>query len=175
MARTTPVNAGYTVVNGITTGSHPQRADTWLEYKITIGTSNITLNAKVYMARVEGESSSTEGPNGSGTITANGTTKKTEGKSYSFKTTTPNLFAESTFTFPLSTTSIILSGTSKTASQFISGGAIDQVTIQVYGNAVARIFVAGEWKNATPYIFTNGEWKMVTPYVFSNGEWKRGS
>lgn len=175
MARTTPVNAGYTIVNGVTTGSHPQRADTWLEYKITIGTSNITLDAKVYMARVEGESSSTEGPNGSGTITANGTTKNTAGKSYNFNTTTPNLFAESTFTFPLSTTSIILSGTAKTASNYISGGAIDRVTIQIYGNAIARISDNGEMKNAIPYVAINNEFKMLVPHIRSNGEWKRSS
>lgn len=175
MARTTPVNAGYTVVNGITTGTNAVRVDTWLEYKVTVGSSNITLNAKVYAARKENYSSSTAGATGTGETTANGTRKNHTNVKYDFSTTTPNLMSNDTYTFPLSTSSITLSGKWGSPSSYLSGGSIDQFTIQVYGNAIARIFVSGEWKNATPYIFTNGEWKMVTPYVFSNGEWKRGS
>lgn len=38
MARTTPVNSGYSIINGSVTGSNGSKVDTWIEWKVT-GTS----------------------------------------------------------------------------------------------------------------------------------------
>lgn len=38
MARTTPVNSGYSIINGSVTGSNGSKIDTWVEWKVT-GTS----------------------------------------------------------------------------------------------------------------------------------------
>ena len=38
MARTTPVNEGYSIINGSVTGSNGSKVDTWIEWKVT-GTS----------------------------------------------------------------------------------------------------------------------------------------
>lgn len=38
MARTTPVNSGYSIINGSVTGSNGSKIDTWIEWKVT-GTS----------------------------------------------------------------------------------------------------------------------------------------
>ena len=35
MARNTPVNQGFTIVNGTTTGKNAAFVDVWLEYKVT--------------------------------------------------------------------------------------------------------------------------------------------
>ena len=35
MAVSTPVNTGYTIINGTTTGSNGSKVNTWIEYKVT--------------------------------------------------------------------------------------------------------------------------------------------
>lgn len=50
MARTTPVNEGYSIINGSVTGSNGSKIDTWIEWKVT-GTSvaNNTSNVRIIL------------------------------------------------------------------------------------------------------------------------------
>ncbi len=51
MARTTPVNAGYTIINGTTRGTNVTQVDTWVEYKVTaqsIANNTSTVRAILY-------------------------------------------------------------------------------------------------------------------------------
>ena len=50
MARTTPVNSGYSIINGSVTGSNGSKIDTWIEWKVT-GTSvaNNTSNVRIIL------------------------------------------------------------------------------------------------------------------------------
>lgn len=50
MARTTPVNEGYSIINGSVTGSNGSKIDTWVEWKVT-GTSvaNNTSNVRIIL------------------------------------------------------------------------------------------------------------------------------
>ena len=34
MARTTPVHSGYTIINGVGSGTNGGRIDVWVEYKL---------------------------------------------------------------------------------------------------------------------------------------------
>lgn len=50
MAQTTPINAGYTIINGTTSGSNGSKVNTWIEYKVTAqSTTNNTSTLDVYL------------------------------------------------------------------------------------------------------------------------------
>lgn len=50
MARTTPVNSGYSIINGSVTGSNGSRIDTWIEWKvISTSVANNTSNVRMIL------------------------------------------------------------------------------------------------------------------------------
>lgn len=62
MARTTPVNSGYTIINGAGTGTNGDRIDVWVEYKAedqSISGNYTTLIAYFYAALKSDQASST--------------------------------------------------------------------------------------------------------------------
>ena len=61
MARTTPVNSGYTIINGSTTGTNSSKVDTWLEYKVLAQSAqNNTSTIRVVLYSQSTVSSSTK-------------------------------------------------------------------------------------------------------------------
>lgn len=130
MARTTPVNAGYTIINGTGTGSNGNRIDVWLEYKVTSqsvvdNTSQIT--AVFYAALRSGYASQTWGSSGrSSTVTIDGSAASFSG-GYDFRTTAVNALGSQTRTIAHSadgSRQITLSGSFTTRSTYISGGSV---------------------------------------------------
>lgn len=50
MARTTPVNSGYSIINGSVTGSNGSKIDTWVEWKVTsTSVANNTSNVRIIL------------------------------------------------------------------------------------------------------------------------------
>ena len=50
MARTTPVNEGYSIINGSVTGSNGSKIDTWVEWKVTsTSVANNTSNVRIIL------------------------------------------------------------------------------------------------------------------------------
>lgn len=67
MARTTPINSGYTIVSGTGTGTYGSRIDVWVEYKVisqSVETNTSNIRAYFYAALKSGQSASTENDEG---------------------------------------------------------------------------------------------------------------
>ena len=63
MARTTPVNAGYTIINGAGTGSNGTRIDVWMEYLLgqqSVAGNYTPITVYFYAALRPGYSSTTK-------------------------------------------------------------------------------------------------------------------
>lgn len=75
MAYTKPINSGYTVIQGVTTGDNSDAVETWLEWKETgYNVENNTSDVKVYLySGVTGSSGTYGGNGGKSWITINGT------------------------------------------------------------------------------------------------------
>lgn len=62
MARSTPINSGYSVVSGTGTGTNGDRIDVWVEYKVisqSVVNNTSTIRAYFYAALKTGSSAST--------------------------------------------------------------------------------------------------------------------
>lgn len=175
MARTTPVNAGYTIINGTTTGSNASRVNTWVEYKVTGNKLHVLLYAQ---ANWDSGTSTGGAKKNFGYCQMNGGTKQYLNTDYDFGylpgTSTPriNKFADHTFNIPEGTETVKIYAYYKTDSSFISVGQISETTIKVSADGTVQIFVNGGWQKAIPYVFDNGGWKKAKPYLFVSNEWK---
>ena len=142
MARTTPVNSGYSIINGAGTGSNGSYIDVWLEYKVT--SQNIAGNYSVvdvwfYAGLKPGQSSKTQYVDGrSSKLTVNGTAVNASG-GYNFTNTSPNFFGRNTQTVYHNadgSKQISLSGSFTTRSTYISGGNVSgTITLQTIPRA----------------------------------------
>lgn len=149
MARTSPVNPGYTIINGTGTGINANRIDVWVEY--LLGSPNISENctpvsACFYTALAEGYQSGTSLDNGldsalkvdglAGTGVTNG--------AYSFLTQDQiNFLGSFSGNIPHNadgTKTLSIQGSFTTASIYISGGS---VSASVELPAIARAATLG--------------------------------
>ena len=132
MARTTPVNAGYTIINGTGTGSHGSRIDVWMEYKVIsqdIPSNGTVLDVRFYTARVASASSNTKYDSGmNSTITVNGVAGTgVKNAAYDFSTTKVHDLGSwygAIYHDADGSKSVSVSGSFTTRSSYISGGNI---------------------------------------------------
>ena len=133
MARSTPINSGYKIINGICTGINAKRVDVWVEYKI--GSKNAAGNytpftAYFYAALKPGYETATSYDSGLySTFTVDGTagTAVTDGP-YDFRTVDAiNLlgsFSKNITHNSDGKKTVEISGSFTTKSEYISGGNI---------------------------------------------------
>ncbi len=133
MARVTPINSGYTIINGVGTGSNGDRIDVWVEYKVTgqnIATNTSDLSVFFYAALRPGESSNTSYDSGLySSLTVNGVAGVgvTNGP-YDFRSSA-NIHTLGTYSGTIThnddgTKTISISGSFTTRSTYISGGNV---------------------------------------------------
>ena len=131
MARTTPVNSGYTIINGSTTGTNGSKVDTWLEYKVLAQSAqDNTSKIRVVLYSQSTVSSSTkwEIPENFGYVGYNNANKQYLSTTYDFSDNKINKFGDYTFTIEHNadgTKTITLQGAWNTShSTYISGGSV---------------------------------------------------
>lgn len=191
MARTTPVHAGYTILNGAGTGANGNRIDVWVEYKL--GTQSVTgnytpISAYFYAALNPSYTSSTSyasGLNSSFTVDGKAGTAVSNG-AYDFSSAAKvNLlgsFSGNIAHGADGTKSVRFLGSFTTVSSYISGGSIDK-TVSLPAIARASSVTAQgatlgsaccvSWTPASAgYSFTLGfslgDWKMTTGRLSPN-------
>jgi len=145
MARTTPVNSGYTIINGTATGSNASHVDCWLEYKIT--SQDVTNNFSVidvYLYSASTDSSSTKWTTAEnfGYVGYNNGNKAYRSTTYDFSNKKVNCFGHSSFSVSHNadgTKTITLQGAWSTShSSYISGGSVSaSVTLTTIPRATA--------------------------------------
>lgn len=151
MARVNPVNTGYTIINGVSSGINAKYVDTWVEWKLT-GNS---LNVKFYSAwNTTSKSSSTAGnKTATANIWINGNKQAFTGKSYDYSSLTPNEIFNHTTTLP-STDSFTIRADYTTPSTYISGGTIAQQTVVPSAKEISQLIVVNNQTNTTEtYLF----------------------
>lgn len=134
MARTTPVNAGYTIINGSTSGSNGYRTDTWIEYKVvsqSITNNTSTVHAFLYSAATFSSTTQYTTPAEYGYVGYDNGNKQYLSTAYDFRNYRVNKFAEYTYTIAHNSDgkkSITLQGAWNTShSSYISGGNVSGV------------------------------------------------
>lgn len=131
MARTTPVNSGYNIINGTTTGSNGSKVDTWLEWKVTSQSiANNTSNVRIVLYSAATTSSSTkwEAHENFGYVGYNNGNKQYLNTTYNFSNYNVNKFGDYTYTITHNTDgtkTLTLQGSWSTShSSYISGGSV---------------------------------------------------
>lgn len=187
MARVTPVNAGYTIINGSGTGTNGNRIDVWMEYKL--GTQSIAGNytpvtVYFYAALSPGYQSNTaldRGLNSSLIVDGKAGTGVSNG-AYSFESVN-NINVLGSFIGNIAhaedgTQTIKISGSFTTLSDYISGGNVPEFTINL--PAIPR---ASDIDSASDVTLGNKCSVKFTPKAallrfkleFSCGEWSATS
>ncbi len=130
MARTTPVNSGYTIINGSTTGSNGSKVDTWLEYKVTsqsVANNTSTVRVVLYSAATFSSSTKWESASQFGYVGYNNGNKFYLSTTYNFANYAVNKFGDHTYTIQHNsdgTKTVTLQGSWSTShSTYISGGS----------------------------------------------------
>lgn len=100
MAVTTPVNSGYTIINGSTQGSNGSKVNTWLEYKSTqnISANTSTIDVYFYSQATQNLSTEHDVTREFGYVAVDGTTRYKSLAGYSFKNKQRIEWAHSSFT-----------------------------------------------------------------------------
>lgn len=137
MARTTPVNSGYNIINGTTTGSNGSKVDTWLEWAITgqsVTNNTSTVRVVLYSAATISSSTKWEVASNFGYVGYDNGNKQYLSTTYDFSNKQVNKFGDYTYTIAHSsdgTKTVTLQGAWSTShSSYISGGsASGQVTL----------------------------------------------
>lgn len=134
--RSTPINSGYTIINGSSIGKNDDRFDVWAEYKVTaqsIANNTSTVNAYFYAALKSGESSDTRlnhGLNSEFSVGGKSGTIVTDG-AYDFRSPSDinvlGSFSGSIAHNANGTKSITISGKFETESEWISGGTLSKM------------------------------------------------
>lgn len=133
MARTTPVHAGYTIINGAGTGTNGNRIDVWAEYRIT-GQDSVkntsALSVYFYAALNSFYTSTTQNQTGLNSALQVGGMAGTgvQAGAYDFTSASKiNLLGSFTGSIPHNidgSKTISVSGSFSTKSTYISGGAV---------------------------------------------------
>lgn len=185
MARSTPVNSGYTIINGSGTGPNGSRIDVWIEYKI--GTQDIAnnrtyVNVEFYACLRSGQSSGTWGSSGrSATLTVDGTGTSSSG-GYDFRSTSYadrnhyGSFAGWIVHSADGTKSLSVSGTFSTPSSWITGGNVSgTIALPTIPRGMCRVRMGGVWRSpTTTYVRVAGVWRQGQVWVRAGGTWRRG-
>ena len=133
MARTTPVNSGYTIIQGVTRGTNVSEVDTWIEYKVT--SQSIANNTSTIRVILYSQARRTASTKQEGTARQYGYVQIDDGTKY-YLTTTFNFenhavckFADHTFTVTHNTNgtkTITISGDfdiSAYVGKYLTGGS----------------------------------------------------
>ena len=131
MARIDPVNSGYTIINGSTTGSNGANVDTWLEYKVlSQSVANNTSKVRVVLYSQSRVSSSTKwtAAEDFGYVGYNNSNRQYLSTTYDFSNYRINKFGDYTFTIAHDASgskTVTLQGAWSTShSTYISGGSV---------------------------------------------------
>lgn len=132
MAVSTPVNTGYTIINGTTTGSNGSKVNTWIEYKVTsqdVVANTSTIRVILYSQATWDSGTGHEVTKEYGYVNIDSSQQKysmTGG--YDFGNKKLNKFADHTFTVTHGTdgkkTVTIGGAWSDNWSRYISGGSV---------------------------------------------------
>lgn len=130
MARSTPVNAGYTIINGTATGSNGSRVDVWIEYKVItqdILANTSTLRVILYAAATFSSTTKYEIAANYGYVGYDNSNKQYLSTTYDFSGYQINKFGDYTYTITHNnngTKSVAIQGAFTTRSSYISGGNV---------------------------------------------------
>lgn len=131
MARTIPVNDGYSIINGTTTGSNGANVDTWLEYKVlSQSAQNNTSTVRVILYSQSRISSSTKWTAAEkfGYVGYDNSNRQYLSTTYDFSDYKVNKFGDYTFTIVHGSggaKTVTLQGAWSTShSTYISGGSV---------------------------------------------------
>lgn len=132
MARTTPVNEGYSIILGTTSGTNGGTTDTWIEWKVTsqsVANNTSTIRAILYSQNTAGKTSSYDGTAQYGWVSYdNGTKQWLTIDGYDYANQHINKFADHTWTITHNsdgTKTISLQGQFTTRSSWITGGSVN--------------------------------------------------
>ncbi len=182
MARTTPVNSGYTIINGQGTGANGNRIDVWVEYKVGAGNvvSNSTpFTAYFYTALNPSYTSTTENTAGlNSTFRVDGKTGTgvTNG-AYNFTSSSKvNFLGSYSGNIPHGadgSKSVSIVGSFTTLSSYISGGNISATTaLPKIDRGLVSIDTGSKIVKAIPYVDTGSGWKQAAAYVDNGSAFK---
>lgn len=192
MARVTPVNAGYTIINGSGTGINGNRIDVWMEYQL--GEQNIVENytpitVYFYAALADGKQSNTEqdyGMDSALKVDGNPGVGKTNKGYYFTKPNYVNDLGSFTGNIPHNadgTKTLTLEGSFTTRSSYISGGAvsaqvelpaiakasdIDSALDVTLGNKCSVKFTPKAASFRFKLEFSCGEWAVISDLIHPN-------
>ena len=198
MARTTPINSGYTVVDtGVGTGTNGDRIDVWVEYRIgeTNAAENYTpFTAYFYAALKADQSAATaldyglastftvDGNAGSAwanigydftkpgepCVVSTGVDENGVTKNYLGK------FSGNIAHDEEGKKSVTITGGFTTQSSYISGGNIE-ITIAMPDIARGAVYIydGTSFGKYALYVYNGTEWERYAPYVYADGEWQR--
>lgn len=200
MARTTPINSGYTVVDtGVGTGTNGDRIDVWVEYHIgeaNVGENYTPFTAYFYAALKTGQTSSTAYVNGlAATFTVDGNAG-TGWVNIGYDFTVPGApcvastavdddgvtrnylgkFSGNIYHDEEGKKSVTIAGSFTTQSSYISGGNIEiTIALPDIARGVVYIFDGESFSKYAPYVYNGTEWERYAPYVYADDEWQRYS
>lgn len=133
MARTTPVNAGYSIIQGVTRGTNVSEVDTWIEYKVlsqSIANNSSQVRAILYsQARRSADTRQENTPRQYGYVQIDGGTKYWLTTTFNYQNHAICKFADHTFTVVHNTNgtkTITISGDfdfSEYVGKYLTGGS----------------------------------------------------
>ena len=182
MARTTPVNSGYTIINGQGTGANGNRIDVWVEYRVWAqdAVNNCTLMSAYFYAALNPAYSSTtsnyQGLNSSFSVNGVPGAGVTNG-AYDFtspeKVNLLGSFSSNIAHNADGTKSISISGSFTTSSEWISGGNVTAtVVLPAISRGLVSIDTGSKIVKAIPYVDTGSGWKQASAYVDNGSAFK---
>lgn len=196
MAVSTPVNTGYTIINGTTTGSNGSKVNTWVEYKVTsqsVANNTSTIRVVLYSQATWDSGTAHEVTKEYGYVNIDSSQQKysmTGG--YDFGNKKLNKFADHTFTVTHGTdgkkTVTIGGAWSDNWSSYISGGSASaSVTLpqiaraSTISNLSTTLGTAGtititrqdtSFRHTLQYSFDNSNWtNIATGIVAGSYSW----
>lgn len=180
MARTTPVNSGYSIITGSAAGSNKAYVDVWLEWKqLSRNTSANTSQVRVilYAACTKSSSTSWSAAENFGYVGYDDGNKQYRSTAYNFANNAVNCFGDYTFTIAHDsdgTKSVTLQGEWSTShSTYISGGSVSgEVTLETIPRASSITSAADVvLGNACSVAWTPNSSAFVYQLAFSLGDW----
>lgn len=186
MARTSPVNTGYTIINGTTSGSNGTKVDTWIEYKVTgqsVANNTSTIRVILYSAATKSSSTSWESAENFGYVGYDNGNKQYLKTTYDFSNYQVNKFGDHTYTIAHNsdgTKTITLQGSWSTShSSYISGGVVpasgvsSSVTLPQIARASSVSNFTGTLGAAGTITITraSSSFTHTLQYSFDNSNW----
>lgn len=181
MTRTSPVNSGYTIIPGTTTGSNGSKVDTWVEYKVTsqnVANNTSTVRVVLYSQATISSSTKWESASNFGYVGYDNGNKQYLSTTYDFSNKQVNKFGDYTYTIAHNsdgTKSVTLQGSWTTShSTYISGGnASGSVTLPQIVRASSVSNFTGTLGTAGTITITRASTSFThtLQYSFDNSNW----